>query len=68
MANDDTQGKNGGANTADWRELAQRVEKEDDSGKMIELVEQLIDKLDEEKLRKNLPRPAEPKNAGSSDA
>jgi hypothetical protein len=63
-----TSGKSGGANTADWREIAQRIEKEDDSGKMIELVQQLIDKLDEEKLQKSLPRSAEPKSAGCSDA
>jgi hypothetical protein len=67
MANDGTPDKNGDGNSADWRELAQRIEKEEDSGKMIELVQQLIDKLDEEKLRKNLPRSAEPKNAGSPD-
>jgi hypothetical protein len=67
MANDGTPAKNGGGNCADWRELAQRIEKEDDSGKMMELVQQLIDKLDEEKLRKNLPRSAEPKDAGSPD-
>jgi hypothetical protein len=67
MANDETPGKNGGGDTADWRELAQRIEKEDDSGKMIELVQQLIDKLDEEKLPKTLPRSAEPKSVGSPE-
>lgn len=74
MANDETPGNgtpgngtpgNGGANTADWREIAQRIEKEDDSGKMIELVQQLIDKLDQEKVQKNPPRSAEPRIPGS---
>jgi len=37
----------------DWRALAQRVQVETDSGKMINLVQQLIEKIDEEKLREN---------------
>jgi hypothetical protein len=41
----------------DWRELAERVQQETDPNRMIELVQQLITKFDEEKLRKGL-RPA----------
>lgn len=37
---------------ADWRALAQRVQAENDPGKMIELVQQLIAKIDEERLQK----------------
>ena len=40
----------------DWRELAQRVQGENDPNKMVELVEQLIAKIDEERL----PRPFRP--------
>jgi hypothetical protein len=35
----------------DWRELAQRVQVENDPSKMDELVQQLIAKIDEERLR-----------------
>ena len=37
--------------SGNWRELAQRIQQETDSGVMLELVQQLIDKLDEEKSR-----------------
>jgi hypothetical protein len=37
----------------DWRELAQRVQVETDSGKIIHLVDRLIKQIDEEKLGKN---------------
>jgi DNA transposition AAA+ family ATPase len=67
MANDERPGKNGGENTADWRDLAQRIEKENNSAKMVELVHQLIDTLDEQKLQKNPPRSAEPRNPGFPD-
>ena len=40
----------------DWRELAQRVAGENNPNKMIELVEQLIAKIDEERL----PKPFRP--------
>jgi hypothetical protein len=40
-------------NGNDWRELAQRVQLETDSNKMVKLVEQLIQKFDEEKLAKS---------------
>jgi len=36
----------------DWREVAQRVQGEADSGKMLELVEELIEKYDEEKTQR----------------
>jgi len=39
---------------ADWRDLAKRIQEEADPQKMIELVQQLIAKFDEEKIRKNL--------------
>jgi hypothetical protein len=35
----------------DWRELAQRVQVESDPKKMFKLVEQLIAKIDEERLQ-----------------
>jgi hypothetical protein len=40
----------------DWRELAQRVRVENDPYKMVELVEQLIAKIDEERF----PKPFRP--------
>ena len=42
----------------DWRELAQRVQVESDPKKMFKLVEQLIAKIDEERL----PKPFRPKS------
>lgn len=39
-------------NGADWRELARRIQNESDSSVMMDLVQQLIVKLDEEKSRK----------------
>ena len=41
-------------NPQDWRDLAQRIQEEDDPEKMLELVRELIAKFDEEKLRKSL--------------
>ncbi len=41
----------------DWRELARRIEKENDPEKMVELAHELLAKLDEEKLRRS-PRPS----------
>jgi len=38
----------------DWRELALRVQQETDPQKMIELVQQLVAKYDEEKARNNV--------------
>jgi hypothetical protein len=49
----------GVSTTADWRGLAQMVQQETDSHKMIHLVQQLIAKYDEEKLRSS-PAPAAP--------
>ena len=37
----------------DWRDIARRVQVETDSRKMVRLVQELIEKLEEEKLRKN---------------
>lgn len=54
--------------TGDWRELAHRIQEEADPQKMIELVQQLVDKFDEEKLQKNLPCSADSKSSGSPDA
>ena len=42
------------ATTADWRELARRIQKEDDPEKVFELVQQLIDKFNEERRRTGL--------------
>ena len=39
---------------ADWRELARRIQKEDDPEKVFELVQQLIVKFNEERRRKGL--------------
>jgi len=38
--------------TADWRELARRIQKEEDPEKVFELVQQLVIKFDEESRRK----------------
>jgi hypothetical protein len=40
----------------DWRELARRIQREDDLEKMVELVHELLAKLDDENLRRS-PRP-----------
>jgi hypothetical protein len=66
MANDPK--ANESAPTGDWRELARQIETEPDSQKMIELVQQLIGKFDEEVARKNPPRSADPKSSSSPDA
>jgi hypothetical protein len=42
------------ATTADWRELARRIQKEEDPEKVFELVQQLIVKFNEERRRKDL--------------
>ena len=41
-------------NPEDWRQLAQRIQEENDPEKMVDLVRELIAKFDEEKLRKSL--------------
>jgi hypothetical protein len=38
--------------SADWRELARRIQQETDSGVMLDLVQELITKLDEQNSRK----------------
>jgi len=43
--------ENGTESGNGWRELAQRAQREPDSDKMVKLVEQLIEKYNEEKLR-----------------
>jgi hypothetical protein len=43
-----------GQSSEDWRDIAQRVHVEADSDKMTRLVRQLIEKLDEEKLRRKI--------------
>ena len=45
--------ENGTESGNGWRELAQRAQRETDANKMLELVEQLIEKFNEEKLQKN---------------
>jgi hypothetical protein len=42
------------ATTTDWRELARRIQKEEDPEKVFELVQQLIVKFNEERRRKSL--------------
>jgi hypothetical protein len=39
----------------DWRDLAQQIQKETDSSKIVNMVQQLIAKLDEQNAR--IPRP-----------
>jgi|SRR5882724_2015318 len=41
---------------SDWRTLAEKVQSETDPGKMIGLVQNLIAKLEEEKIEKDRPR------------
>ena len=46
-----------------WRELARRIQEENDPAKMIDLVQELIAKFDEEKLHESSPptqRPEKP--------
>jgi hypothetical protein len=43
----------------DWRELAQRVQQEKDPNKMIELVQQLIARFDDDHLRKGSRGPSQ---------
>jgi hypothetical protein len=50
------------ATSADWRELARRIQKEEDPDKVLELVEQLIVKFEEEKQRKGLSTTRKPGN------
>jgi hypothetical protein len=38
----------------DWRDLARQIQAETDPNKMIDLVQQLVNKFDEERLRKSL--------------
>ena len=42
------------ATTADWRELARRIQKEEDPEKVFELVQHLIAQFNEERRRKGL--------------
>ena len=52
-SSNDSPTPNGSTSTqGDWRELAQRIEIEKDSDKMIDLVQDLIDKFDEERLQR----------------
>jgi hypothetical protein len=43
------------ATTTDWRELARRIQKEEDPEKVFEMVQQLIVKFNEERRRNGLP-------------
>jgi len=43
-----------------WRELARQVQLENDPNKILDLVQQLITKFDEEKSRKNSPPTRKP--------
>ena len=43
-----------------WRDLARQIQEEKDPAKMIDLVEQLIAKFDEEKLRESSPPTRKP--------
>jgi hypothetical protein len=37
----------------DWRELARRIQREDDPEKMVELVHELLAKFDDETVRRS---------------
>jgi hypothetical protein len=52
--------ENGISTQKDWRELAERVQQEPDPNRMIDLVQQLITKLDQETLRKGLTPGSQP--------
>jgi hypothetical protein len=41
----------------DWHELVRRIQEEKDTHKLMSLVQELICKFDEEKLRKSMHRP-----------
>jgi hypothetical protein len=43
------------SSTEPWRALAEQVQREPDPDKMIDLVQELIAKIDEEKSSKSLP-------------
>lgn len=66
---DNPNASEGRPTAADWRELAQRIQHETDSKKMIELVQQLLDRYDEEKRTRqgNLLPPENSKSSGSPD-
>ena len=52
-----------------WRELARQIQQAKDPEKMIELVQQLIAKFDQELARKSSPPQVEtPKSSGSPEA
>jgi hypothetical protein len=46
-----------GPNNEDWREIARRIQEETDPEEVLNLVQELIAKFNEEKLRKNLRPP-----------
>jgi hypothetical protein len=69
MPNDRTRDADGKPGPEDWRELARKIQQETDPNRMIELVQELIAKFDEERLRKGLPAAREIRNrSGSPDA
>ena len=47
----------GGTMQEEWRELVERIQKETDTHKLVSLVQELIGKFDEEKVRKSTRRP-----------
>jgi hypothetical protein len=55
------------ATQPDWRELAQRVAVESDPNKMVELVQQLIAKIDEGRLQKPFASRRKLNSAGLRD-
>jgi hypothetical protein len=57
---------NGIPTNGNWRDLARQVQEENDPEKVIDLVQQLIAKFDEEKPRKNLPFTRKPEKPSGS--
>ena len=58
-----------GHNHEDWRELARQIQAEKNPQKMIELVQQLLAKYEEQQARKSPPPKADtPKPSGSPEA
>ena len=55
-ANDPPTPNDGMSSQDGWRGVAHQIQKETDATKMIELVQQLISKFDEDEQRRNLAR------------
>ncbi len=69
MENDGKPTTDGKLNPEHWRELARRIQQEMDPNKMIDLVQELLARFDEERLKKSLKPSRETRDrSGSPDA